>query len=70
MALLDNFVAIICVLSNISFPGPAATQYFACPSQVLETKSHSFPVVTHLGPRVLGETSPKLVEANAPTNRP
>lgn len=33
-------------------------------------RSQDLPVNSHLGPIILGETSPKLDEANAPTNFP
>lgn len=67
-ALLTMFVAIIFVLSNWSVPGPWATHNLAWPLHVLVTVSHGSPVFRQWGPFKLGDTSPRLVEAKAPTN--
>ena len=45
-------------------------RYRPQPSQVEWYRSHSNPVSRHLGPFKFGETSPKLLEANAATNGP
>lgn len=58
----------IFVLSNWSLPGPEAIHSFDSPLHVLVTFSHGSPVLIQCGPFRLGETSPRLVEAKAPTN--
>lgn len=59
----------ILVLSNMSFPGPEA-KHLSFFSRHLYSAVQEFPVNSHFGPRVLGETSPKFEEANAATNGP
>lgn len=63
-------VAIIFVLSNISFPGPDEKQSPSSLGQDEVRRSHGFPVLWHFGPIIFGETSPRLEEAKAPTNLP
>lgn len=63
-------MAIIFVLSNISLPGPDAKHSPSSLGQDEVSRSHVFPVFWHFGPIIFGETSPKLEEANAPTNLP
>lgn len=65
----NSLCAMILVLSNMSFPGPEATHISLFPEQVYEDE-HSWPENSHFGPRVLGETSPRLLEAKAATNSP
>lgn len=60
----------IFVLSYILSPGPEAMHNFVWPSQELETLSQDLPLLVHLGPLIFGETSPRLLEANAATNGP
>eukprot|EP00035_Acanthoeca_spectabilis_P034753 m.30848 g.30848 ORF g.30848 m.30848 type:complete len:317 (+) comp6846_c0_seq2:1302-2252(+) len=60
----------ISVLSNMSFPGPTALHCSVRLLQVLWSKSQGSPVSRQCGPMMLGETSPRLVEPNAATNRP
>lgn len=67
---MNNLSAIILVLSYMFFPGPKATHNFACPLQELVTSSQGRPVFKQCGPLVLGETSPKFVDAKAATNGP
>ena len=60
----------ILTLSKLSFPGPDAKH---CPwpsGQAESNASQGSPVNSHFGPIIFGETSPKLVDANAPTNLP
>jgi len=57
------------VLSNISFPGPEAKHISIFPGHVYWLEQF-FPENSHFGPRVFGETSPRLVEAKAATNWP
>lgn len=68
LAVMYKLLAIIFVLSNMSSPGPRHTQYLFIPLQVLCSLSHGSPVLRHIGSFRLGDTSPKLVEAKAPTN--
>ena len=64
--------------SYMSMPGPAAVQYsfFALPwssGHVECNVSHGLPCLgpcRHIAPRVLGDTSPRAVAANAATNGP
>ena len=53
------------VESNMSFPGPEAMHIWVLLLQVECSTSHGSPVSMHLGPRMLGETSPRLELANA-----
>lgn len=57
------------VLSNISLPGPEEKHISFLPGHVYCSVQFC-PVNSHFGPRVLGETSPRLVEAKAATNEP
>ena len=53
------------VLSNISLPGPKAEHCSFLPLQLECSPSQGAPVSRQRGPAVLGETSPRLVAANA-----
>ena len=57
------------VLSNMSFPGPDAKHISFLPEHVY-CAVQCFPENSHFGPRVFGETSPKLVDAKAATKSP
>ena len=57
-------------LSNMSFPGPDATHSSERPLHVEWTVSQGSPVSWQWAPRVLGDTSPRLVEAKPATNVP
>lgn len=57
-------------LSNMSFPGPDATHSSERPLHVECTVSQGSPVSWQWAPRVLGDTSPRLVEAKPATNVP
>ncbi|CAB0018240.1 unnamed protein product, partial [Nesidiocoris tenuis] len=54
----------------MSLPGPNAMHASFLSLQVDMASSHGAPDGTHLGPAVLGDTSPKLVDANAATKGP
>ena len=60
----------ISVDSNISRPGPKATHRGMCPLHVDVSISQGNPESRHLGPAVFGDTSPRLVLANAATKDP
>lgn len=59
----------ILVLSNMFLPGPEAKHISFLPGQVY-CFEQLLPENSHFGPRVLGETSPRLLEAKAATNGP
>jgi hypothetical protein len=69
-ALSNSFSATIRVLSNMSAPGPAAMHISLRPEQVLVWASQGRPLNWHRPPLVLGDTSPKLLDANAATKEP
>lgn len=60
------------VLLNMSPPGPNEKQASFRPSDslghVLLSGSHGSPEISQRGPFVLGDTSPRLLDANAATN--
>lgn len=51
-------------------PGPEAMHNLAWPPHELDTSSQDLPLFVHLGPLMFGDTSPRLLEANAATNGP
>ena len=57
-------------LSNMSFPGPDATHSSERPLHVEWSVLQGSPVSWQWAPRVLGDTSPRLVEAKPATNAP
>jgi hypothetical protein len=63
-------VAIIFVLSNMSFPGPNAIHLSFLSGHWDVFSSQGKPVFMHLGPAIFGETSPKFADETAPTNSP
>lgn len=65
-----NLSPIICVLSNISRPGPEAKHSPPFSGHLEVFKSQVWPLIEHLGPIIFGETSPKFDEQKAPTNFP
>lgn len=65
-----NLVAIILVLSNISLPGPEAKHFSLDVEHFSLSWSQTLPENSQRGPFVLGDTSPRLVDANAQTTDP
>lgn len=59
----------ICVLSFMSLPGPEAT-HNSFKSQEGPGMSQGLPDLWQCGPLMLGDTSPKLDDANAATKFP
>lgn len=66
---LNILLAMMLVLSNMFLPGPEAKHISFFPGQVY-CFEQLLPENSHFGPRVLGETSPRLLEAKAATNGP
>lgn len=70
IAVSNILVAMILVLSNMSLPGPDAKHLSLGKLHNSFSWSQTFPENSHFAPFVFGETSPRLVDANAQTIRP